>query len=291
MTRVMPLLFVPIWATGFIVARLIAPHAAPLTFLTIRFGLSSLAFAGLAVLAGAAWPRGGRAWGQGLIAGALMQGVYLGGVFWGVGHGVSAGLSALIAGLQPLVTALLAAPLLGERVGARRWIGIGLGFCGAVLVIGPTAGITAGPAGAVPALPLAACGAGMLGITIGTIWQKRTAAGADPRSNAAVQFIGGAIVTAPLALAAEDGRFDASPTLWLALAWAVCGLSLGAVSLLLALIRRGALAGVAALFYLVPPVTAVFAFVLFGEALSPLQIGGMALAALGVALAARAQAG
>ncbi len=285
--RAMPMLFVPIWATGFIVARLIAPHAEPLTFLTVRFGLSSLAFAGLAAMAGASWPRGGRAWGKGLMAGALMQGVYLGGVFWGVGHGVSAGMSALIVGLQPLVTALLAAPLLGERVGPRRWIGIGLGFCGASLVVFPKAVVT----GAVPPLPLAACLVAMLGITLGTIWQKRTAAGADPRSNAAVQFIGGALVTAPLALGLEDGRFDASLTLWLALAWAVCGLSLGAVSLLLALIRRGAVAGVASLFYLVPPVTAVFAFALFGEALSPVQIAGMVLAALGVALAARAQAG
>ena len=285
----MPLLFVGIWATGFIVARLVAPHADPLTFLSMRFVLSAAAFAGIAAVARAAWPRSVRGWRNALMAGVLMQGIYLGGVFWAVRHGLPAGISALVTGLQPLLTALLAFPLLGERVGARRWAGIGLGFAGALLVLQPqlrpvSIGVQAGPSLLVPLL---ACGAGMVAMTLGTIWQKRTASTADLRTNAAVQFIGAAVVTIPAAMLTEAGRFDGSWQAWGGLAWAVCGLSLGAISLLLLLIKRGAVAGVAALFYLVPPVVAVLAFALFGEQLSPMQVAGMAVAAAGVAVASR----
>jgi len=280
----MPLLFVSIWATGFVVARLVAPHVDPLTFLAYRFVLSASAFAGIAAAVRAPWPRGVRGWRDALVAGVLMQGVYLGGVFWAVRHGLPAGVSALVTGLQPLLTAMLAFPLLGERVGAHRWAGIGLGFGGALLVLQPQ--LRAGPGGVLIA-PLLACGAGMIAITLGTIWQKRTASTADLRTNAAVQFIGAAVITIPVAALTEAGRFDASWQAWTGLAWAVCGLSLGAISLLLILIKRGAVAGVASLFYLVPPVVAVLAFALFGEQLSAVQVAGMAVAATGVAVASR----
>ncbi len=285
----MPLLFVGIWATGFIVARLVAPHADPLTFLSMRFVLSAAAFTGFAAVARAAWPRTLRGWRNALVAGVLMQGIYLSGVFWATRYGLPAGIAALISGLQPLLTALLAAPLLGERVGARRWAGIGLGFGGALLVLQPQLRLGASGALASPSLlmPLLACGAGMVGMTLGTIWQKRTAPTADLRTNAAMQFIGAAVLAVPVAALTEAGHFDASWQAWSGLAWAVCGLSLGAVSLLLVLIRRGAVAGVASLFYLVPPVVAVLAFALFGEQLSSLQVAGMAVAAVGVAVASR----
>lgn len=280
----MPLLFVAIWATGFIVARLVAPHADPLTFLSYRFVLSAAAFAAIAAAVRATWPSGVRGWRDALVAGVLMQGVYLGGVFWAVRHGLPAGISALVTGLQPLLTALLAFPLLGERVGARRWAGILLGFAGALLVLQPQ--LRAGLDGGL-VVPLLACGGGMAGMTLGTIWQKRTASTADLRTNAAVQFIGAAAVAIPVAALTEAGRFDASWQAWTGLAWAVCGLSLGAISLLLLLIKRGAVAGVASLFYLVPPVVAVLAFVLFGEQLTAWQVVGMAVAATGVAVASR----
>lgn len=281
--QAMPLVFVVLWATGFIAARLIAPHAEPLTFLMIRYGFSTLVFTTMAVVARAPWPRTIGAWRSAMVAGMLMQGTYLGGVFWAVSHGLPAGISALIAGLQPLLTGLLAYPLLGERVSPRRWIGIALGFFGAVLVLFPASSSF----GALPVLPLAVCCGGMVGMTLGTIWQKRTAAGADLRTNAAVQFIGAAIVTAPLALLLEHGRFDGSLAVWAGLLWSVLVLSVGAISLLMLLIRRGAIAGVASLFYLVPPVAAVMAFVLFGERLGIVQMGGMLLAATGVAIANR----
>jgi drug/metabolite transporter (DMT)-like permease len=280
----MPLLFVLIWATGFIVARGVAPHAEPLTFLLIRYLLTTAVFATIAFAIGAAWPKGVRGWRNALIAGILLQGVYLGGVFWAARRGMPAGISALISGLQPLLTAVLSFPLLGERVRPLQWLGIGLGFLGAVLVLLPKLGVTEG----IPLLPLIACFAAVIGITLGTIWQKRTAAQVDLRTNAAVQFIGAALVTAPIAALTEEWTFDGSAQAWIGLLWSVFGLSVGAISLLLILIRRGAVASVASLFYLVPPVVAVMAFFLFGERLTFLQVAGMALAATGVALANRA---
>ena len=282
--RAMPILFVGIWATGFLVARLVAPHADPLTFLSARYVLSAALFALIAASAGAAWPRTRRGWRDALAAGVLMQGVYLGGVFWATRHGMPAGIAALIAGLQPLLTALLAFPMLGERVGPRRWLGICIGFAGAVLVLLPTLG----PIGGIGVPALLACFAAMAGMTLGTIWQKRTAARSDLRTNAAVQFIGAAAVTIPVALLTEEGQFDGSWQVWLGLLWSVLGLSVAAISLLLVLIKRGAVAGVASLFYLVPPVAAAFAFLLFGEQLGIVQVAGMVLAAAGVAVASRA---
>jgi drug/metabolite transporter (DMT)-like permease len=282
LARLAPPLFVVIWATGFIVARVVAPHAEPLTFLLVRYLFAILVLSLLVAVAPVSWPRTWREWRNALIAGILLHGFYLGGVFWSVKHGLPAGISALVAGLQPLVTGLLAAPLLGETVPLRRWAGIGIGFMGASLVVLPKLGN-----GGVPPLPLVVCLLGMLSITLGTIWQKRTAGALDLRVNAAVQFIGAAGVTLPLMLLTEQGRIDFTPPLLGALAWAVFGLSIGAIGLLLFLIRQGAVVGVATLLYLVPPVAALMAFAFFGETLSPVQMVGMALAALGVAVASR----
>lgn len=278
--RAAPALFVVIWASGFVVARLVGPHADPLTFLTARYGLTAAILGLAALVLGAEWPRTPRAWRDALVAGVLIQAVYLGGVFWAVKHGVPAGISSLIVGLQPLLTALLAGPLLGERVGGRRWLGIGIGFCGVILVLAPSIGTTG-----LPPVGVAACGLAMVAITLGTIWQKRTAGKADLRTNAVVQFIAAAAVTLPVAALTEEGRFDGGWQVWVGLAWAVLGLSIGAISLLLLLIRRGAVARVAALLYLVPPVSALMAYAIFGESLTGLQIGGMAVAAAGVAIA------
>jgi drug/metabolite transporter (DMT)-like permease len=217
-----------------------------------------------------------------MIAGVLLHGLYLGGVFWAVKHGLPAGISALVAGLQPLATGFLAGPLLGERVSPRRWAGIGIGFLGAALVVAPKLGD-----GGVPPLPLAVCVLGMLSITFGTIWQKRTGSTLDLRVNATIQYIGAALATLPLMLLTEEGHMDLTLPLLGGLAWAVFGLSIGAIGLLLFLIRQGAVVGVATLLYLVPPVAALMAFGLFGETLSLVQLAGMALAALGVAVASR----
>jgi drug/metabolite transporter (DMT)-like permease len=281
--RFAPPLFVLIWATGFIVARLVAPHADPLHFLSLRYALAVAVLALVALAVRAPWPATRRAWGAGLLAGVLLHGGYLGGVFWAVKHGLPAGIAALIAGLQPLVTGALVGPLLGERVSPRRWLGIAVGFCGALLVVAPRLGGVEG----FPPLSLLVCFLGVISITLGTIWQKRTAVSADLRTNTVVQYLGAFIVTMPAALLLEEGRLDPTPAFLVGLAWAVVGLSIGAIGLLLVLIRRGAVAGVAALLYLVPPVSALMAYGLFGETLSPVQILGMGIAALGVAVASR----
>ena len=282
--RLLPLFFVLIWSTGFIAARLVAPHTEPLTFLLYRYLLTIAAFIAIATAVGAPWPRGARAWANALLAGVLLQGIYLGGVFWAVRHGLPAGVAALVVGLQPLLTAVLAFPLLGETVGARKWLGIALGFGGALLVLEPRLAVDIQD---IAVGPLVAVVASMLAITLGTIWQKRTGATADIRTNAAVQFIGAAIVTLPVALVTETGRFDMVWQNWVGLLWSSLGLSVGAISLLMFLIRRGSVASVASLFYLVPPVVAVFAYLLFGETLGALQIAGMLIAVAGVAIASR----
>jgi len=282
--RLLPLFFVLIWSTGFIAARLVTPYADPLTFLCYRYLLTIVAFIVIAAALGAPWPRGIRAWANALIAGVLLQGIYLGGVFWAVRDGLPAGIAALVVGLQPLLTAVLAFPLLGETVGLRKWVGIVLGFGGALLVLEPRLAVDVEQ---LTVAPLVAVFAAMLAITLGTIWQKRTGAAADIRTNAAVQFIGAAIVTIPVVLLTENGRFEMVWQTWAGLLWSSLGLSVGAISLLLFLIRRGSVASVASLFYLVPPVVAVFAFLLFGETLNTLQIGGMVVAAVGVAIASR----
>jgi drug/metabolite transporter (DMT)-like permease len=283
LSRLAPPLFVLIWATGFVVARLVAPHAEPLTFLLLRYGLAILVLVAVAVAVRAPWPATRRGWQDGLVAGVLLHGCYLGGVFWAVKHGLPAGIAALIAGLQPLATGLIVGPLLGETVTTRRWFGIGVGFLGAALVIAPKLGTTGG----FSVLPLSVCLLATISITFGTVWQKRTGGAADLRTGTVVQYIGAALVTLPVALATEDLRLDFVPALWFGLLWAVLGLSIGGIGLLLVLIRRGAVAGVASLLYLVPPVSALMAYGLFGETLSPLQVVGMVVAAGGVAIASR----
>jgi drug/metabolite transporter (DMT)-like permease len=279
--RFAPFLFVTIWATGFVVARLVAPDAEPLTFLVARHSLAIVAFGVIALASRATWPTEAREWWSGLVAGMLLHGIYQGGVFWSIKHGLPTGIAALIAGLQPVLTALLVGPLLGEVVSGRRWLGIGIGLVGAVLVILPKVG---GQEGYSPWALAAACAA-VLSITLGTIWQKRSSASADLRTNAVAQYVGAIAVTLPAALLLEEGRIEPTPALLIGLAWAVVGLSIGAVLLLLFLIRRGAVAGVAALFYLVPPVSALMAYFLFSETLSSFQVAGMGLAAAGVAVA------
>ena len=283
LARVAPPLFVFLWATGFIAARLVAPFADPFTFLALRFSVAAGILGLIAAALRAPWPASGRAWRDGMIAGVLLHGGYLGAVFWSIKHGLPAGISALIAGLQPLVTGMLVGPLLAETVSLRRWAGIAVGFLGAALVVAPKLGF----GGGYPPSTLVVSLLGTVSITLGTIWQKRTAAAVDLRTNAVAQFFGAALAVLPLALLFEEGRLEPAPELFIGLFWSVCGLSIGAIALLLVLIRRGAVAGVAALLYLVPPVSALLAYPLFGETLSLVQIAGMGLAALGVAIASR----
>jgi drug/metabolite transporter (DMT)-like permease len=281
---VTPPTFVVLWATGFVVARLVAPHAEPLTFLVLRFAASAALLALAAAAFRAPWPRGAVEWRAALVSGMLLHGLYLSAVFWAVNHGLPAGISALIAGLQPVVTAMLARPVLGERVGPKRWLGIALGFTGAVLVLAGKLGDAVSYSATAPAI----CFLGTLAISAGLLWQKRTGHSLDLRTGTAVQYVGALLVTIPIALLTERGHVESIPAVWFGLSWSVLGLSIGAVALLLLMIRRGAVAAVASLMFLVPPVAALMGYLMFGETLGPVQIGGIVLATCGVAIATRA---
>ena len=280
--RLAPALFVVLWATGFIGARYAMPWAEPFTFLALRFGITLAIFMVIARLLGApaASPRGRF---DAMVAGALMHGVYLGGVFWAVRNGMSAGFAALIVGLQPLLTALLAGATIGERIGPRHWAGLALGLAGVVVVLWPKLGAANG----LPPVTLAAALIAVLAMSAGTIWQKRRLGGVDLLAGSIWQYAGATLLMAIGSIAFETRQITVNGELVFAMAWLVLVLSVGAILLLMYLIREGSVSQVASLFYLVPAVTALMAWPLFGETLTPFQLGGMALAALGVALATR----
>jgi drug/metabolite transporter (DMT)-like permease len=280
-TAILSAAFVLIWASGFIVAGVVSTRAEPLTFLAWRYVITIGVFLALSLAVRASWPGDIAVWRDALIAGMLLHGVYLGGVFWAVSRGLPAGITALVTGLHPLLTALLAFPLLHERLVVRQWIGIAVGIAGIALIVWPRVG----PVGAVPLAALFAVMLGTLALTLGTIWQKRSKPAMDLRVNAAIQFIGALLLTAPVAWLTEAGRFDAGPALFGALAWAVLVLSVGGISILLVLLKRGAASKVAPLLYLAPAVAALIAWIAFGESLNALQILGMVLAAGGAFMA------
>jgi len=273
-------MFVLLWSTGFIGARLGLPHAGPLTFLALRYVLAAVLLVLVAQFTRAPWPRSRREIGHYAVAGLLVHGIYLGGVFVGISLGVEAGVAALIVGLQPLLTAAFAGMLLRERVSPRQWAGLALGFIGVALVLERKLGL--GPGDAAGSL---ACVAALLAITLGTLYQKRYCAGMDLRTGGVVQLAAAGLFTAPFAFLFEDLHVEWAGEFVFALLWLVLVLSLGAVTLLYMLIRAGASAKVASLFFLVPPVTALMAWPLFGETLSWTALLGMALTAIGVAAA------
>ena len=274
-------LFVLLWATGFIGARYAMPWSEPLTFLAMRFA-AALVLLGLMIVILGSRRLSRKAVGHAIIVGMLMHGVYLSAVFWAIRHGMPAGITALVAGLQPLLTAVLAGFLLGETISRRHWAGLALGFAGVVMVLWPKLGVSG--AGITPQT-LTAAFVSLLGIAAGTIWQKRFATSGDLVTGAFWQYVGAAILTTAGACALETRQVTFNGELLFALAWLVLVLSIGAIFLLMRLIRRGSASKVASLFYLVPSVTAIIAWALFGETLSPIQLAGMALATLGVGLA------
>ena len=284
MTRVrsmaLPALFVLLWATGFIGAKFGLPYAPPLTFLLLRFAIVIALMAVIAWVMRAPWPRGAQAV-HVAIAGVLLQAGYLGGVFCAIDLGMTAGLSALIVGLQPILTAVFASSV-GEQVSRRQWTGFVLGFGGVVLVVWNKIGYAGFGWEAVACASVA-----LASITAGTIYQKRYCGAQDLRTQSVVQFIAAGAVLLPLAWLFEQRPIVWSGQFLFALGWLVVVLSLGAISLLLVLIRRGASTQVASLMYLVPPATALMAWAWFGEVLTPLGLAGMVVAVIGVALVVR----
>jgi drug/metabolite transporter (DMT)-like permease len=281
-----PVVFVLMWATGFVVARLSAPHADPLTFLGIRFPIAGVLFAMIALALAAPWPGARQAF-HASVAGAFLHGGYLGPVYWAVAHGMPAGVSALIVGLQPLMTAIIASWMVQERISLRHWAGLGVGILGVALVVSPKLELGHGLADGITPLTTAVNLLGALSISFGTVYQKRFATALNLASGGAWQYVGASLAVLIPALLLEDLRFDGSFQAWFALSWSVIVLSLGAITLLMLMIRLGDVGRVSSLIFLVPGVSALMAYVLFGETLSLVQIAGMAVCAAAVLIVTR----
>ena len=275
----LPFLFVFLWSTGFIGAKFGLPYAEPLTFLLARYVLVLGLMTSLVLATRAPWPRDPRQIFHIGVSGVLVHGLYLGGVFVAIKHGLPAGVTALLVGMQPLLTAFGAGWLLGERVSLRQWLGLALGFVGVSLVVANKLGeVPLGPL-LIPAI------VALLGITAGTLYQKRFCPHFDLRSGSVIQFLPTAVLTALVAGATESMHIEWTGQFVFALLWLVLVLSFGAISLLNLLIRGGSAVNVASLFYLTPPSTALIAWLVFDETLTGLALAGMVLAVAGVYLA------
>ena len=285
LVRVMPVVFVLIWSTGFIVARYGMPYAPPFKFLAVRYGLSIVCFLAWAWLARVRWPASCRQWLHLALTGVLMHAFYLGGVWAAVKAGMGSGLSALVVGLQPVLTAIWLSST-GARVSKRQWLGLAFGFAGLVLVVSRKFG-QGDSSDHADLVSLSCAVAALLSITAGTLYQKRFVAACDVRTASVVQLVAALLVTLPLALLESEAmRWNAE--LGGAMAWSVLALTLGGSSLLYLLIQRGAATAVTSLLYLVPPCTALMAWLLFAEPITVTTLLGTALTAFGVSLVVRA---
>ncbi len=298
--RAMPAVFVLIWSTGFIVARFGMPHSPPFSFLFVRYVLSIACFVPWIVWAKVPWPQNRTQWLHLSVTGILMHAGYLGGVWAAVKAGMGSGLSALIVGLQPVITAIWlsamqarsdrsaletpGAPVI-SAVTPRQWLGLALGFAGLLMVVWRK--MTQGSAlDHVNTLNISFAVLALLCITAGTLYQKRYVQPCDVRSANTVQLLAAGCVTLPLACL-ESESMNWGPEMMGAMAWSVLGLTLGGSSLLYLLIQRGAAASVSSLMYLVPPSTAIMAWLLFDEPITAITLAGTALTALGVSQVVR----
>jgi drug/metabolite transporter (DMT)-like permease len=285
LARVAPGIFVVLWATGFLMAKLGVPYAQPMTILALRFVLAAIMMAAVAALTRAPWPRSWKRIGHIAIIGVLLHAVYLGGCYVAIYQGMPAGMTALIVGFQPILTATVAGPVLGERVRWVQWIGIMVGFVGLMMVLWERLVIDFSH----PAALLFAI-LSLLGITFATIYQKRFCPSFDLRTGSAIQYVAASLVTVPVAFMLGVGEIHWAPTFIFALAWLVIVLSGVSIALLTWMISRGAASKVASLFYLTPPLAAIGSYFWFDEALSTLALAGMAVIVLGLYLLNRSRA-
>lgn len=275
---IMPLAFVLLWSTGFIVAKYAVPHAPPLTFLLYRFAGVIAILLPIIALTRAPWPRTARAWFDVALVGVLLQATYLGGVWVAIALGMPAGIAALLVGAQPLLTALFAFTV-DERATRLQWAGLIVGFFGIALVLSDRLTLAG-----VGLLALAVSVLALAGITAGTLYQKKYVGDVDLRTGSVIQFAASFAVLLPFAIAMESLAVDYTLEFWLALGWSIVALSLVAITLLLVMIRRGRATEVTSLLYLTPPTTALMAWLIFGERLGLLAWGGVLVTMAGVAL-------
>ncbi len=278
MTAVLPLVFVVLWSTGFIAARTGLQDAGTATFLAMRFALAAVVMLPLLAVVRPAWPSTARDIARLAVLGLLMQCIYFGGAWAAMGSGVGAGTAALVLSLQPVLVTLIAGPLLGERVDRLQWLGLALGMAGVLLVVDRKLALGLGTVSG-----MIWCGIALIGITAGTLFQKRFCPKMEVWPGLFIQFVTATVVFVPLAFA-EGWSVTWSTRFVAALIWVVVFLSLISVMLLTVMIRRHAASRITSLFFLVPPITALLAWLMLGETMSPAAIAGLVLAVAGVAL-------
>ncbi|MEY4561637.1 MAG: hypothetical protein RLZZ618_914 [Pseudomonadota bacterium] len=277
-----PAAFIVLWSTGYVAGKLALPHVGPLTLVFLRFGLAAAILLVVALLTRAPWPRSPRQWAHIAVVGVLLQALQFSSLYKGMTLGVSAGVSAVIVGLMPIFTALGAVVFLAERITLRQVAGLTLGLMGVALVVAhklrlDAAGITG----------YVAMGLALLGITAGTLYQKKFCADMDLRTGGCIQLGVAALLVGPIAFATEGLAAQWTPALMSSMLWMAAINSIGASSIMFLMLRRGEASRVASLFYLTPAVTAVMGYVVLGETLSWLQVMGFLVSASGVYLATR----
>jgi drug/metabolite transporter (DMT)-like permease len=284
--RLAPAIFLLLWSGGFTFAKMGLAHTEPITLLALRYAVVLAVLVPLFVILRPPLPGRPAAWGHLAVVGLLIQAVYFGLCYVAFSLGLSAGVVAVVVSLQPVLVGLLAPRWAGERVGRIRWTGLVLGLAGAVIVIAARSTLEATSTVGL----LAAVGA-LAGMTAGTLHEKRFGTAQHPVTSNLVQYAVGLAATGPMAWLLEDMRVEWTGELAVALAYLVVGNSLVSMTLLLAMIRRGEASRVSALFFLVPPTAALIAWGLIGEEMPFAAWPGMALAAVGVAVATRPDAG
>ncbi len=289
--RLAPAIFVFLWSTGWVTAKYAVYYTGPLTFLCLRYLLAGLLLWFICWVSSIPWPRTLTEVFRAILSGVFLHGLYLGMIWWAIGQGVPAAIGGIIAGLQPLMTAVAARFMIAEKISPLQRAGLVIGFAGITIAVLPKV-MAGGATGlSVPLYDVAVNVLGMTSVTFATLYQKKYVQGGNIMAIATLQYVGALLVTVPFALLLEDGHIDWSFGLAATLAWSVGAISIGAVALLLYLIRRGQVSRAASLIYLVPPLAAVEAALLFGETLTPAMIAGTILAVTGVYLTNRKPSG
>lgn len=285
LSRLAPVIFVLLWSTGWVAAKYGGLYADPLTFLVVRYGVALVLFLIVCKVGRVAFPKHRSGWLHAIVSGVFLHGLYLGMVWWAIGQGVPAALSGIIAGLQPLMTGVAAAFLIGEELSTTQRIGLLVGFAGIAIAVLPNVVVI--DADTIPVYAVVINVFAMACVTTGTIYQKRYLKEGDLRAVATLQYVGALLVTVPAAYLLEDMHIDWSLGFFATLAWSVLGISMGAIALLLYLIRKGDVSKAASLIYLIPPLAAIEAAIAFGEHLTMPMIIGTCVVVLGVYLTNR----
>jgi len=278
----LPSVFILLWSSGYVAGKVGLPYAGPFTLIFLRFSVAAAILLAVALVTRAPWPSTARQWFHIAVVGVLIQALQFSGLYTGLSKGVSAGVSAVIIGLMPIFTAVGAVAFLGERINARQMLGLMLGLAGVALVVANKFHLDAGSIHGYLAVCLA-----LLGITAGTLYQKKFCSSMDLRTGGCIQLSIATLIVGAIGYNSEGLAVQWTPMLIGSSLWLSLVNSIGAISVMFLMLRRGQASRVASLFYLIPAVTAAMGYFVLGETLTPLQILGFAVSASGVYLTTR----